>query len=617
MTDLDNITRHDVDVLVVGAGGAGLRAGIQSAEEGAGTAVVTKSLLGKAHTVMAEGGCAAALRNVDERDNWKVHFRDTVRGSKLLNDWRMAEYHAKEAPDRVRELEKWGAAFDRNEEGWINQRPFGGHEYNRLAHVGDRTGLELIRTLQDKAVATDGLEVHAETTVTKLFKDGGRVSGALAYDRSSGDLHVFQADAVILACGGVGQIYKYTSNSWEYTGDGFALAFEAGAELMDMEFVQFHPTGMIWPPSVRGLLVTEGVRGEGGILRNAEGERFMFDYVPEIYEGEYAESEEEVLAWLDDDDEARRPPELLTRDIVAKAIHDEVKAGRGSPHGGAFLDISWREDEYIHRKLPSMVEQFEELAGVDITEEPMEVGPTMHYHMGGVRVDPETEMTTVPGLFAAGETAAGLHGANRLGGNSLSDLLVFGKRSGEHAAKYAQELDDPVDVDDADVERAIDDLMAPLEREEGPDPYDLHEELQGVMDEGAQMIRTEESLSQAVEELEDLAERAENVSVGGSTSYNPGWHRAGHLPNMILAGKAIAQAALMREESRGAHLRTDYPDYDDENWGDVNIVIRNDDGEMELVTEPAPERPPEIQEIIDADAEEISSDAYGVKEVMP
>jgi len=611
-----DVTEHTCDVLVVGAGGAGLRAGIQAAEEGADTAVLTKSLLGKAHTVMAEGGCAAALRNVDERDNWKVHFRDTVRGSKLLNDWRMARLHAQEAPDRVRELEKWGAVFDRNEEGWINQRPFGGHEYNRLAHVGDRTGLELIRTLQDKAVQTDGLDIFDETTVTKVFKDGERVSGALAYERESGDLHVFQADAVILACGGFGQCYKYTSNSWEYTGDGIALAYEAGAELMDIEFVQFHPTGMIWPPSVRGLLVTEGVRGEGGILRNSEGERFMFNHIPEIYDGEYAESEDEVLRWLDGDDDARRPPELLTRDIVAKAIHDENQAGRGSEHGGAYLGISWRDDEYIHNKLPSMVEQFEELAGVDITEEPMEVGPTMHYAMGGVRVDPETEMTRVPGLFAAGETAAGLHGANRLGGNSLSDLLVFGKRSGEHAANYADELDDSPTVNEDDVEQAVDELMAPLEREDGHDPYDIHETLQDVMDEGVQMIRTEESLSTAIEQLEELWEKAQTLSVPGGTHYNPGWHRAVHVPNMVLTGLAVARAALMREESRGAHLRTDHPEKDEE-WGNVNIVIRREDGEMKLVTEPSPERPEEIQAIIDAPAEEVSSDSYGAKEVMP
>jgi succinate dehydrogenase / fumarate reductase flavoprotein subunit len=614
--DLDNVTEHTVDVLVVGAGGAGLRAAIQSAEESAETAVVTKSLLGKAHTVMAEGGCAAALRNVDERDNWKVHFRDTVRGSKLLNDWRMAEYHAKEAPDRVRELEKWGATFDRNEEGWINQRPFGGHEYNRLAHVGDRTGLELIRTLQDKAVHTDDLDVFQETTVTKLFKDGGRIAGALAYDRDTGGLHLFQADAVILAGGGFGQCYKFTSNSWEYTGDGMALAYEAGAELMDMEFVQFHPTGMVWPPSVRGLLVTEGVRGEGGILRNSEAERFMFDYVPPIYEGEFAADEDEVLRWLDDDDDARRPPELLTRDVVAKAIHDENEAGRGSPHGGAFLDISWRDDEYIHKKLPSMVEQFEELAGVDITEEPMEVGPTMHYAMGGVRVDPETEMTNVPGLFAAGENAAGLHGANRLGGNSLSDLLVFGKRSGEHAATYVEELDDAPAIDHDEVETAIDELMEPLENEEGADPYDLHEELQEVMDEGVQMIREADNMEAAIDQLEDLWERARKLSVPGGTSYNPGWHRAVHVPNMILTSLAVARSALMREESRGAHVRTDFPEKDEE-WGDVNIVIRQEDGEMSLVTEPSPERPEKIQEIINADPEEVSSEAYGAKEVMP
>ncbi len=614
MPDPD-VTEHTYDVLVVGAGGAGLRAAIEAAENGANTAVVTKSLLGKAHTVMAEGGCAAALSNSDERDNWKVHFRDTVRGSKLLNDWRMARIHAQEAPDRVRELEKWGAVWDRTTDGWIHQRPFGGHEYPRLAHVGDRTGLELIRTLQDKSVATDGLNVFQETTITKLFKDGDRIAGAFGYDRETGEFVVFDAKTVILACGGTGQVYRVTSNSWEYTGDGMAMALEVGAELMDMEFIQFHPTGMIWPPSARGLLVTEGVRGEGGILRNSEGERFMFDYVPEIYEGEYAESEDEVLRWLDGDEDARRPPELLTRDVVAKAINDEVKAGRGSPHGGAFLDISWREDAYIERKLPSMIHQFEELAGIDIREEPMEVAPTMHYCMGGVKVDPETQQTSVPGLFCCGENAAGLHGANRLGGNSLSDLFVFGQRAGADAVQYADELDQSPAISEDDVDAAVEEAMAPLERDEGPDPYELHEALQSIMHEHANMIRTEETLSEGVDKLAKLKEKIPMVSVGGGRRYNPGWHRAMHLRYMMTVSEAITRAALAREESRGAHVRIDHPGKDEE-WGRVNQVIRLDDaGELVITTEPMPERPDDIQEIIDASAQEVSSTPG--KEVAP
>jgi succinate dehydrogenase / fumarate reductase flavoprotein subunit len=606
MPDPD-VTEHSHDVLVVGAGGAGLRAAVEAAEQGADTAVVTKSLLGKAHTVMAEGGCAAALSNTDERDNWKVHFRDTVRGSKLLNDWRMARIHAREAPDRVRELEKWGAVWDRGEDGWIHQRPFGGHEYPRLAHVGDRTGLELIRTLQDKSVATDGLNVYQETTVTTLLEDGDRVAGAFGHDRESGELVAFDVDGVILACGGVGQVYRVSSNSWEYTGDGMAMALEAGAELMDMEFVQFHPTGMIWPPSARGLLVTEGVRGEGGILRNSEGERFMFDYVPDIYEGEFAESEEEVLRWLDGDEEARRPPELLTRDIVAKAIHDEVQAGRGSPHGGAFLDISWRDDAYIERKLPSMIHQFDELADLDIREEPMEVAPTMHYCMGGVRVDPETQETGVPGLYCCGENAAGLHGANRLGGNSLSDLIVFGKRAGEHAARYVEELDESPRIDEEDVDRAVEEATAPLERDEGHDPFDVHEELQATMHEHANMIRTGEGLEEGLEKLDELEERIAELSVGGGRRYNPGWHRALALESMIVVSKAIARSALDREESRGAHLRLDH-EAKHEDWGKKNQVFElTPEGDLDLRTEPMPERPDDIQAIIDADPEAVSS----------
>ncbi|MDX1611268.1 MAG: fumarate reductase/succinate dehydrogenase flavoprotein subunit, partial [Candidatus Thermoplasmatota archaeon] len=476
MVETPEPTHHEYDVLVIGAGGAGLRAAIEASRQGAKTAVVCKSLLGKAHTVMAEGGAAAALRNRDPRDNWKVHMRDTIRGAKLLNNVHMAELHAKEAPDRIRELEQWGAVFDRTGEGWINQRNFGGHQYPRLAHVGDRTGLELIRTLQDKGIH-EGLDIFMESCVTELFKHGDRVTGAIAYERESGDIHVFQAKAVVLACGGTGKAYKVTSNSWEYTGDGFGLAYRAGADLMDMEFVQFHPTGMIWPPSARGILVTEGVRGEGGKLTNSDGERFMFDNVPEMFQGEYAETEEEGQRWLDGDPEARRPPELLTRDVVARAIRKQVKEGKGSPHGGAFLDISWRPEAYVKKKLPSMHHQFMELAGLDITKEPMEVGPTCHYIMGGVRVDPETQMTTVEGLFAAGETASGLHGANRLGGNSLSDLLVFGKRAGEHAAKYASQHDD-APLKDADVDKALEKMLAPFHRDEGENPYKVQEDLQ-------------------------------------------------------------------------------------------------------------------------------------------
>ncbi len=608
-----DVTEHTFDVLVIGAGGAGLRAAIEAADQGANTAVVTKSLLGKAHTVMAEGGCAAALSNTDERDNWKVHFRDTVRGSKLLNDWRMAKIHAQEAPDRVRELEKWGAVWDRTDEGWIHQRPFGGHEYPRLAHVGDRTGLELIRTLQDKSVATNGLHVFQETTITRLFKEGNRVTGAFGYDRETGEFLVFHAKSVVLACGGVGQIYRVSSNSWEYTGDGMAMAYQAGAELMDMEFVQFHPTGMIWPPSARGLLVTEGVRGEGGMLRNSEGTRFMFDYVPEIYEGEFAETDDEGMRWLEGDEDARRPPELLTRDVVAKAIRDEVQAGRGSPHGGAFLDISWREDAYIERKLPSMIHQFEELARLDIREEPMEVAPTMHYIMGGVRVDPETQETRVQGLFCCGENAAGLHGANRLGGNSLSDLIVFGKRAGAHAAAYADQAQDPVQTDQEAIQEALEAALAPLEREEGPDAFQVHKELQSIMHEHGNMIRTGEDLERGLDKLEALKDEVRRVSVDGGRRYNPGWHRALALESMIVVSEAIVQSALAREESRGAHVRLDFEDKDEE-WGKVNQVLkRAEDGTMTRGTEPMPERPDDVEEIIDATAADVSS----AKEVAP
>jgi succinate dehydrogenase / fumarate reductase flavoprotein subunit len=598
---------HEHDILVVGAGGAGLRAAVEASDEDTDVAVVMKSLLGKAHTVMAEGGIASALGNADARDNWKVHFRDTMRGSKFLANIEMAKIHAKESPDRVRELEQWGAVFDRTEDGWINQRPFGGHAYPRLAHVGDRTGLEMIRTLQDHGTHA-GLDFFMETVVTDLFKDGDRVSGALAYERETGQFHLFRAKAVVLATGGFGKIYRITSNSWEYTGDGHYLAYEAGADLIDMEFVQFHPTGMVWPPSVRGTLVTEGVRGEGGHLRNSEGKRFMFDNIPDLYEEDTADTEEEADRWVEGDESARRPPELLTRDVVAKAIMDEVEAGRGSPHDGAYLDISWRSDEYIERKLPSMVHQFEELAQVDIREEPMEVYPTCHYAMGGVRVDAETQESTVPGLFACGEVAGGLHGANRLGGNSLSDLLVFGARAGEGAKEYVQELDELPSIDEDEVGEALDEALDPLARTDGENPYAIHEDLQTIMHEHANMIRTEEELTEGLEKLDALEERYEDVSADGPRSYNPGWHRAIALRSMFTVARMVARAARMREESRGAHLRDDHLEKDDEEWGDVNIVIRKgDDGEMELTTEPIPVWPEELEAILERDAEELAS----------
>ncbi len=601
------VQKHDYDVVVIGAGGAGLRAAIEASSRGARTALICKSLLGKAHTVMAEGGCAASLRNVDDRDNWKVHFRDTMRGGKFLNNWQHAVHHAKEAPDRVRELEQWGAVFDRSKEGWMNQRNFGGHTYPRLAHVGDRTGLEIIRTLQDKGVHS-GIDVFMEYTVTKLLKDGDRVNGAVAYERENGKFHAFAAKAVVMACGGTGKMYKITSNSWEYTGDGQGLAYRAGAELLDMEFLQFHPTGMVWPPSVRGILVTEGVRGEGGILRNSEGERFMFRYVPDMFKGDYAESEEECERWLNGDKSARRPPELLTRDVVARAILSEVKAGRGSPRGGAYLDISWRPEEYVKKKLPSMYHQFKELAGVDITKEPMEVGPTMHYTMGGVRVDPDSQMSCVPGLFAAGETAAGLHGANRLGGNSLSDLIVFGKRAGEYAVKFAQEHGD-VKLDDAEVQKAVDEALAPLEREDGPSPASVHERLQTVMNDWVNMIRFGDDLEKAVAEIQKMKADVAQVKAKGGLTFNPGWHLAIDLENMIICAEAVARAALQRTESRGGHTRGDFPTTDEGAWNTCNSVAKMmEDGSMDVRTEPLPEWPAEIRAIVESDVDAIKGD---------
>jgi succinate dehydrogenase / fumarate reductase flavoprotein subunit len=602
--DVREVVRHEYDVLVMGAGGAGLRAAVEASDRGARTAILTKSLLGKAHTVMAEGGCAASLRNVDDRDNWKVHFRDTMRGGKFLNHYRMAELHAKEAPDRVRELEMWGAVFDRSSEGWLNQRNFGGHTFPRLAHVGDRTGLEIIRTMQDKGVHS-GIDIFMEFTVTQLFKDGDRIAGCLAYEREDGKFHVFTAKTVIIAAGGLGKMYKITSNSWEYTGDGYALAYEAGAELKDMEFLQFHPTGMIWPPSVRGILVTEGVRGEGGKLTNSEGERFMFRYVPDMFKGDYAETEEEGERWLDGDKDARRPPELLTRDVVARAILAEVRAGRGSPRGGAFLDISWREPEYVKKKLPSMHHQFMGLAGVDITKEPMEVGPTMHYTMGGIRVGPESQESTVPGLFACGEAASGLHGANRLGGNSLSDLLVFGKRAGEHAAEQAKNTPMP-EVHDVEVDAAVDAALAPFNRPAGPSPAAVWDDLQTVMNDWVNMIRYGDDLEKAVDALEQIRHQVDQVSVKGDCEFNPGWHLALDLRSMVICGEAVARCALQRQESRGGHTRGDFPTTDDGHWNEVNsITSMTPEGHMKVIAEAIPEWPAEIRDVVEAEVEDI------------
>ena len=582
MTDIE---RLPYDVVVVGAGGSGLRAAIEAREAGKRTAVISKSLFGKAHTVMAEGGCAAAMGNVNPNDNWQVHFRDTMRGGKFLNNWRMAELHAKEAPDRVWELEAWGALFDRTPDGKISQRNFGGHQYPRLAHVGDRTGLEMIRTLQQRVVALQQedarehgdpeamIKVFAETTVTELVKDGERIAGAFGYLRDSGRFVLFEAPAVILATGGIGKTFKYSSNSWEYTGDGHALALLAGATLLNMEFVQFHPTHMVWPISVRGLLVTESVRGDGGVLRNSEGRRYMFDYVPDVFRAQYAETEEEADRWYDDPDHNRRPPELLPRDEVARANNAEVKAGRGSPHGGVFLDIaSRRPAEEILRRLPSMYHQFKELADVDITKEPMEVGPAQHYVMGGVEVDPDTAASIVPGLFAAGEVSGGMHGSNRLGGNSLSDLLVFGRRAGMGAVAYLDSLGGARPAaSDAGLEAARAEALAPLERPGGENPYTVHGEVQQTMSDLVGIIRKEDEIKSALAELEKLRARAANVSAEGGAAYNPGWHLALDLRNIMLIADCVAQAALERQESRGGHTRDDFPEMSPE-WRKVNLI---------------------------------------------
>ena len=571
---MEKYETHTHDVIVIGAGGAGLRAAIEASAQGASVGLVCKSLLGKAHTVMAEGGVAAALANVDPQDNWKVHFHDTMHGGKMLNNWRMAQLHAQEAPDRVRELEHWGALFDRTKDGKIMQRAFGGHTWKRLAHVGDRTGLEMIRTLQDKGIHS-GMDVYMECTITHLLKDGERISGAFGYWRESGRFVLFKTKAVILATGGVGKSYKVTSNSWEYTGDGQALAYDAGADLIDMEFIQFHPTGMVWPPSVKGILVTEAVRGEGGTLTNRNGERFMEKYDPQRME-------------------------LSTRDVVARSIYTEVMEGRGSPHGGAFLDISHRGAEYVKKKLPSMYHQFMEFAQIDITKEPMEVFPTTHYMMGGVRVDADTAGSTVPGLFAAGEAAAGLHGANRLGGNSLSDLLVFGMRAGLGAAQYANELrDNTLKIDDVHLEKAAQEMLQPFENAEGENPYTVHQALQEVMGSYVGVFRTKEKLQDGIEEIQVLKDRASQLRIEGSRMYNPGWHLCKDMKSMLIVSEAIAKCALQREESRGAHSRVDFPKADNERWGKVNSVISKDNGTMKISTSPLPQMPEELRQIVE------------------
>jgi len=594
---------HEHDVLVIGAGGAGLRAAIEASATGVRVGLVCKSLLGKAHTVMAEGGIAAALANVDDRDNWKVHFADTMRGGQYVNQWRMAELHAKEAPDRVRELEAWGAVFDRTKDGRILQRNFGGHRYPRLAHVGDRTGLEMIRTLQDHGVH-QGIEVYMEHTILSILKEGGRAVGAFGYERERGRFKIFRAKAIILATGGIGRAYKITSNSWEYTGDGHSLAYDAGAELIDMEFIQFHPTGMVWPPSVMGILVTEGVRGEGGILTNNAGRRFMFDEVPDNYRSQTADDAEEGWRYCQGDKNARRPPELLTRDHIARCIVREIKQGRGSPHGGVYLDIAWIKErlpnaaDYIKRKLPSMYHQFKQLADIDITEQPMEVGPTTHYIMGGVHVDPDTQMSRVPGLFAAGECAAGINGANRLGGNSLSDLLVFGKRAGEFAARFARD-NSLGEFDQVTAETIAREAVVPFESAGNENPYEIQKDLQELMQDNVGIVRTESEMQFALEQLNKLKGRARRAGVIGHREFNPGWHTALDLKHLLTVSEAIARAALERKESRGAQFREDYPNKD-ERFSKVNTMIsKSDDGSMRIRLEPLPEMPDYLKRVIE------------------
>jgi succinate dehydrogenase / fumarate reductase, flavoprotein subunit len=609
MTDIE---RLPYDVVVIGAGGSGLRAAIEARQAGKKTAIISKSLFGKAHTVMAEGGCAAAMGNVNPKDNWQVHFRDTMRGGKFLNNWRMAELHAQEAPERVWELEAWGALFDRTKDGKISQRNFGGHEYPRLAHVGDRTGLEMIRALQQRVVALQQedaeelgdpeamIKVFAETTITELLKDGERIAGAFGYFRDRGQFVLFEAPAVVLATGGIGKTFKVTSNSWEYTGDGHALALLAGAKLLNMEFVQFHPTHMVWPLSVRGLLVTESVRGDGGVLRNSEGKRFMFGYVPDVFRAQYAETEEEADRWYTDPEHNRRPPELLPRDEVARANNAEVKAGRGSPHGGVFLDIASRlPAEEILRKLPSMYHQFKELADVDITQEPMEVGPAQHYVMGGVEVDPDTGGSCVPGLYAAGEVSGGMHGSNRLGGNSLSDLLVFGRRAGESAASYVSSLPSRPRVIEADLDAAEAEADEPFTNPGAENPYAVMKDLQEHMQSLVGIIRKADELERALKEIDRLKERAKNVSVQGTgRSYNPGWHTALDLRAMLTVSECVAKAALERKESRGGHTRDDYPATDPE-WGKINLVLRDRRGSVDIDRKPLPVMPDELKTLFE------------------
>ncbi|MET0133486.1 MAG: fumarate reductase/succinate dehydrogenase flavoprotein subunit [Kibdelosporangium sp.] len=612
---MTQVERHTYDVVVIGAGGAGLRAAIEARQRGLRTAVVCKSLFGKAHTVMAEGGIAASMGNVNSNDNWQVHFRDTMRGGKFLNNWRMAELHAKEAPDRVWELETYGALFDRTKDGRISQRNFGGHEYPRLAHVGDRTGLELIRTLQQKIVSLQQedkaetgdyearIKVFAECTITELLKDGDKISGAFGYWRESGRFIAFEAPAVILATGGIGKSFKVTSNSWEYTGDGHALALRAGATLINMEFIQFHPTGMVWPPSVKGILVTEGVRGDGGVLRNSDGKRFMFDYIPEVFKDKYADNEEEADRWYTDPDGNRRTPDLLPRDEVARAINSEVKAGRGSPHGGVFLDISSRMPaEEIRRRLPSMHHQFKELADVDITAEPMEVGPTCHYVMGGVEVDPDSASSRVPGLFAAGEVAGGMHGSNRLGGNSLSDLLVFGRRAGLGAADYVDGLAQRPDVAQSDVDEAAERAVRPFDPQGGgveENPYTLHSELQQSMNDLVGIIRKAGEIRQALEKIAEIKSRIPSIAVEGHRQFNPGWHLAIDLYNMIVVSECVAKAALLREESRGGHTRDDHPQMAS-TWRNRLLVCSTEGSDVSVIEQPQTPMRPELFELFDA-----------------
>jgi len=591
-------TGHDYDVVIIGGGGAGLRAAIESAAQGARTALVCKSLLGKAHTVMAEGGAAAALGNVWPEDNWQVHFRDTMRGGKLLNNWRMVELYTKEAPERILELEEYGAVFDRTSAGLISQRDFGGHRYARLAHVGDRTGLEIIRTLQHKMIHM-GVDVFMETTITRLLTAAGRIAGAFGYRRDTGEFLVFKTNAVVLATGGLGKAWKYTSMSWESTGDGIVLALDAGGDLIDTEMVQFHPTGMVWPPGARGILVTEGVRGDGGVLRNADGRRFMFDHIPAFFKDETADSEAEADRWYTDKRNNRRPPELIPRDEVTRAIYAEVKAGRGSPHGGVFLDIATRRNaDYIKKRLPSMYHQFMELAGVDITKEPMEVYPTCHYSMGGVRVDPETQAATVPGLFAAGELAAGLHGANRLGGNSLSDILVFGRRAGLYAAQYAQEMRAAPAADPAQVDGAARDLVGPFSAAGGESPYAIQADLQEMMQEYVGIYRDEDGMRTALAQIDALTARARGVRAEGPRQYNPGWHAAQDLYSMLTVAAVVTRSAIERRETRGGHSRTDYPQTDPA-WGKMSVIARKVDGQLTLDRVPIPEMPAELKALLE------------------